>query len=410
MSRLRRGTSLWLHARKVGPIRAPVLRGLHVADLAIIGGGITGCAAAHQLASAGARVVLIEAARIGRGSTAASTALLMQEPDADFGDLAGRYGTSGARDIWEASRLAVRSLIGTLKRLPGAPPVESRPSIYFTRSAEQLPALRKELAARHRAGLAGEWLTSAKLRRAAGFDAAGGILTRGNGQVDPYSACMAFARAAQRAGAHLHERTRARVIRQRGGGVEVDTGSGRIAAQRVVIATGYATPEFRPLAGRFRLSDTYVVATPPLGRAARAAIGLGDVMLWDTGRPYHYGRWTHDYRLLFGGHDQPHKRKTTAATIDRRVSALLAERHDLFPGGRSIEVDFAWEGLFATTPDGLPYIGTHRHYPRHLFALGYGGNGMTFGFLAAQIIARHVRGQELPTDALFRFNRLKPVD
>ena len=51
------------------------------------------------------------------------------------------------------------------------------------------------------------------------------------------------------------------------------------------------------------------------------------------------------------------------------------------------------------------YIGTHRHYPRHLFALGYGGNGMTFGFLAAQIIARHVRGNALPADALFRFNR-----
>ena len=62
-------------------------------------------------ASAGARVVLIEAARIGRGSTAASTALLMQEPDVDFGDLRGRYGASGARQVWEASRLAVRSLI-----------------------------------------------------------------------------------------------------------------------------------------------------------------------------------------------------------------------------------------------------------------------------------------------------------
>ena len=70
----------------------------------------------HRL---GARVVLIEAARIGRGSTAASTALLMQEPDADFGDLAGRHGASGARQVWEASRLAVRGLIRTLKRLPG---------------------------------------------------------------------------------------------------------------------------------------------------------------------------------------------------------------------------------------------------------------------------------------------------
>src|ERR671910_1271370 len=114
MSRLRRGTSLWLHAREVEPVRAPVLRGLHSADLAIIGGGITGCAAAHQLAKAGVRVVLIDAARNGRGSTAASTALLMQEPDADFGELAGRYGASGARDIWESSRLAVLGVVREL--------------------------------------------------------------------------------------------------------------------------------------------------------------------------------------------------------------------------------------------------------------------------------------------------------
>jgi glycine/D-amino acid oxidase-like deaminating enzyme len=407
MSRLRRGASLWLHARKVEPARAPALRGHHSADVAIVGGGITGCATAHQLASAGARVVLIDAARIGRGSTAASTALLMQEPDADFGELAGRYGARRAREIWETSRLAVRRLVRTLKTLPGAPPVESRPSIYFTRHDEQVDALKKELEARHRAGLSGEWLTPARLRGAAGFDAAGGILTRGNAQVDPYSACMAFARAARRSGAQLHEHTRARMIRQRGSEVEVDTGRARISAHWVVIATGYATPEFRPLAGRFRLSDTYVVATPPLDRTARAAIGLRDVMLWDTERPYHYARWTADDRLLFGGHDQPHKRKTTAATIDRRISALLTERHDLFPGGRNAGCDYAWEGLFATTPDGLPYIGTHRHYPRHLFALGYGGNGMTFGFLAAQIIERLVRGKPRPQDALFRFGRLR---
>ena len=405
MSRLRRGESLWLAAGKVEPVRAPPLRGHRSADLVVIGGGITGCAVAHQLASAGARVVLIEAARIGRGSTAASTALLMQEPDADFGDLAGRYGTAGARHVWEASRKAVQGLIRTLQGLRGAPHVETRPSIYFTRRDEHVRALKRELDGRHRAGIRGEWLTAERLRRVAGFTAAGGILTRGNAQVDPYAACMAFARAAQRAGARLHEHTRARTIRQRGDGVEVDTGSARISAPRVVIATGYATPEFRPLAGRFRLSDTYVAATPPLDRTARAAIGLREVMLWDTERPYHYARWTHDHRLLFGGHDQPHKRKPTPATIDRRISALLDERHELFPGGRQIDCEYAWEGLFATTPDGLPYIGTHRHYPRHLFALGYGGNGMTFGFLAAQIIARYVRGKAIPADALFRFNR-----
>ena len=54
----------------------------------------------------------------------------------------------------------------------------------------------------------------------------------------------------------------------------------------------------------------------------------------------------------------------------------------------------------------LSTIGTHRRYPRHLFALGYGGNGMTFGFLAAQMIARALTGRPHQDDALFAFGRV----
>jgi glycine/D-amino acid oxidase-like deaminating enzyme len=406
-ARLRHGTSLWLDARSPTAVRAPALHGNHETDVVIVGGGITGCIAAYRLASAGVRVVLIDAARIGRGSTAASTALLMQEPDADFGRLAARYGTSGARAIWQMSRQAVRALIRTLARLPGAPDVQRRPSLYVTRRADQVRELRQELTARHRAGLAGDWLTPERVQRLAGIDGAGGILTRGNAQVDPYRACLAFARAAQHAGASLHEHTRARIIRSHASGIDVDTGRARIAAATIVVATGYATPDFRPLAGRFRLSDTYVVGTAPLAHARRQAIGLADVMLWDTERPYHYARWTASHRLLFGGHDRPHTRKTTAATIACRVATLVAELHEWYPAARDARVEYAWEGLFATTPDGLPYIGPHRRYPRHLFALGYGGNGMTFAFLAAQIITRMIQGTSQPADQLFRFGRLR---
>ena len=68
----------------------------------------------------------------------------------------------------------------------------------------------------------------------------------------------------------------------------------------------------------------------------------------------------------------------------------------------------AMTSAFAATPDGLPYIGTHRRYPRHLFALGYGGNGMTFSFLAARILTRLVEGRPHPRDAFFSFSRTLP--
>ena len=77
----------------------------------------------------------------------------------------------------------------------------------------------------------------------------------------------------------------------------------------------------------------------------------------------------------------------------------------LLPPLATIENDFAWEGLFATTPDGLPYIGAHEEYPRHLFALGYGGNGMTFGFLAAGLLLKWYRGERSSDHELFAFDR-----
>src|SRR4029450_8089538 len=86
-----------------------------------------------------------------------------------------------------------------------------------------------------------------------------------------------------------------------GHGVRIRTREGMVRADRVIIATGYATPQFRPLAGRFRMYRTYVLTTEALDRVQRDDIGLSDVMVWDTERPYHYARWLPQRRLLLGG-------------------------------------------------------------------------------------------------------------
>ena len=79
----------------------------------------------------------------------------------------------------------------------------------------------------------------------------------------------------------------------------------------------------------------------------------------------------------------------------------------MFPALKEIEIEYAWEGLFAATPDGLPFIGPHRRNPRHLFALGYGGNSMTFSFLAARLLFDAVRNVQNADHRLFAFNRLR---
>ena len=406
MPRLRVNTPLWLGPDAAPGVRFPSLRGELDVDVAVIGGGITGAALAWRFAGAGFRVAVVEAARVGRGSTAASTALLMQEPDEDLSELTRRYGRRRARRIWQLSLEATRDFIATLQRLRIRCDLERRDSIYYAPDSAGAKRLSDEHRRRTAAGVDARWLEGPALRRAIGFAAAGAIRTRGNAQADPYAACVGLMRAAAAAGARVYERSPVTAIRPSRHDVVVRTARGSSRADRVLIATGYATPSFEPLQARFRMLNTYVLATRPLTRAERRRVGLGAVMLWDTGRPYHYARWTPDHRLILGGRDRPAvAERERRAALDEGTRGVRDDFARLYPALAEIDVDGRWEGLFATTPDGLPFIGPHRRYPRQLFALGYGGNGMTFGFLASRLLLDWYRGDRSADHDLFRFAR-----
>jgi glycine/D-amino acid oxidase-like deaminating enzyme len=397
---------VWLSPDRPRDGRYPRLRGRHEADVAIVGGGITGAIAALTFARAGLRVALLEAGRIGSGSTAASSALLLQEPDHGLGQLARRYGQPVARRLWQLSQESVQSLVALLRDASIRCDLEARDTIYYTIDAHGVDPLRAEHAARVRAGFHADFMDPHALRTEAGVPARAAIRSRGNAHCDPLRACTGLVRAAETAGAAVWEQSPVRRIEPSRDAVLLRTRAGTVRAARVVVATGYATPLFRPLAGRFEAIRTYVAATAPLGARERQALGLADVMLWDTRRPYHYARWTADGRLLLGGADRPLAGGSPAAArLAAARGRIRAHFEPLLPALADLPLTHTWEGRFANTPDSLPYIGPHRRYPRHLFALGYGGNGMAFGPLAARILLEQFLGVHSNDHALFRFGR-----
>jgi glycine/D-amino acid oxidase-like deaminating enzyme len=351
-------------------------------------------------------VALLEARTIGSGSTAASTALLMQEPDKDLYELAERYGRARARRMWTSLIRATRDLSSAIENLEIDCDFHERDSIYFTFDPRKVSVLERELRERKRAGLPGRWLSSAALERVSGIAGEGAIATGGNAEVNPVKACRGFVRKAAAGGAKVFERSPVKRIVRTGQGVRVHTVGGMILADQVVVATGYATKDFKPLVGRFRLKDTFVIATRRLPAPLRRGLLAKRAMVWDTDRPYHYLRGTDDGRLILGGEDVKHRSNRDGAarlTVGRkRLMAYLAR---VYPTLADERPEYAWGGLFAETTDGLPYIGAHRRYPGHLFALGYGGNGMTASFLAAQILLGRYRRDSDPRESLFAFNR-----
>ena len=135
--------------------------------------------------------------------------------------------------------------------------------------------------------------------------------------------------------------------------------------------------------------------------------GWGDdrCLIWESARPYFYARTTGDGRVVMGGADRPfagaERRRRMLLRQTRRVEGQFRR---LFPAIR-FDVDWRWGGTFGDTRDGLPYIGTVRQFPNGYFALGYGGNGITFSWIAANLLLDRFLDRRNPDLEIFRFDR-----
>jgi glycine/D-amino acid oxidase-like deaminating enzyme len=154
------GRPLWLPrgGRRLSPAYGSLDRDLEV-DVAVIGGGVTGSIIAAVFADAGVQVALVEAGLIGHGSTAASTALLLREPDASIGELARRFGLARAVRIWQLSTDAARGLVRSLKHFDVDCDLTELDSVYYTTKLGKVDWLRAEFRRRQKAGLKAAWLT-----------------------------------------------------------------------------------------------------------------------------------------------------------------------------------------------------------------------------------------------------------
>src|SRR5688572_28980149 len=80
------------------------------ADVAVVGGGITGLTAAFLLAEAGKTVVLLERARCALVDTGHTTAHVTMVTDTRLGELAKRFGHAHAQAIWDAGLAAIAEI------------------------------------------------------------------------------------------------------------------------------------------------------------------------------------------------------------------------------------------------------------------------------------------------------------
>jgi glycine/D-amino acid oxidase-like deaminating enzyme len=160
-----------------------LLQGNLTADVVVIGGGFTGCAAAYTLSQAGLDVVLVEANRLASGSTERSIGAVLPIPDLPLVSVQKTAGKREARVAFTELRRSAGDLASTLKRLgvrcdfAGLPLIVNAP---FTNDAS---LLQKEATARKAIKLDAAWLTPAMARQTLVTETQGAMRLRDAGDL-----------------------------------------------------------------------------------------------------------------------------------------------------------------------------------------------------------------------------------
>lgn len=398
---IRSSQAWWLLRNGIGDA-GPALSESVDCDVAIIGAGITGALIADALVATGARVVVLDRGAPAQGSTAASTALVQYENDTHLVDLVKSLGAERATLAYRASVQSFALLEARFPELLAQCDYQRRESVYLASNGRAVEVLGAELAARRAIGINVDWIGEDDLRRRYGCLRPGALVSPLAATLDPLRFTRGVLSGCVRHGVKVHARSEVQGIDEAGDGLQLRVAGGHaVRAGHVVVAAGYASMDFAPPLAD--IDNTFALVTKPLPDAARAA---GMAQIWESARPYVYLRGTADGRIMLGGADVPFKSPAARDLLLARQVHQLARAYEGLFGEKLPEIEYAWAGSFGRTRDGLPYIGrVPGGNPRLLFALCYGGNGITFAAQAGGMIRAAIEGRAHPLDEVFGFTR-----
>lgn len=396
---LRTGRSPWLDPAPRRPRLARLPRRLRT-EVLIIGAGISGVLVAHALAERGHEVTLIDRRMPLTGSTAASTALLQFEIDTPLIHLARRLGVRRAGRAWLRSKAALDALSATIHRAGLGATVATRASLYLAGDVLDARGLAAEAAARARLGLPSRWLGRRELQRLHGLRRAAAIHSEGNLAAQPLALAMGMLRRCLARGVRIHAPHEARELAASRRNVQVATADGaEIEARHVIFCTGYELPAIlRDLDGH-RIVSTWALATCP----QPARLWPGSPLIWEAADPYLYVRSTPDGRVICGGADEPLRNAVLRDRMTPRKTAMLQLALGRLLPQLDTTAEYRWAGSFGQSDSGLPRIGAIPGHPRCHAVLGFGGNGITWSMMAAEMLTAAVAGIHDPDAALFAF-------
>ncbi|HEY5371557.1 MAG TPA: FAD-binding oxidoreductase [Hanamia sp.] len=399
---LKSGFPYWLIKNGL-PYNYPTLDDSLQTEVVVLGGGISGALSAFYLAEAGIDCVVVDARSIGLGSTCASTSLLQYEIDVPLSRLQTMIGYNKAVRSYQLCAEAIIKIKEISEKI-GFAEFEYKKSLYYAASKKDISFLKEEYKIRKENNFEVTLLENKSIGNIFGFNAPAAILSELGAQTNAYSFTHALHQYNLKKGAKVFDRTNVTKIHHNKDGVILTTQNKKaIKAKHLIYAVGYEAVNFinKKIVN---LNSTYAIISEHYDVDNFA--WPGEVLIWNTDDPYLYLRTTKDRRIIIGGRDEkfynPQKRDRL---LDQKSDRLEKDFQKLFPK-IPFKKEYKWTGTFGTTKDGLPFIGPYKSLPNSYFSLGFGGNGITFSQIAAEINRDLILGIKNKDASLFSFERL----
>jgi glycine/D-amino acid oxidase-like deaminating enzyme/nitrite reductase/ring-hydroxylating ferredoxin subunit len=383
--------SYWVHSTPPRDLPSAELPG--ETDVVVVGGGIAGVTTAYLLTQAGKQVVLLEADRLGLGTTGGTTAKVSAQHGMKYYQLALNRGKEAAEAYAASNSAALEWIADESTQVGSNCDFERRDCYIFTRDSEQRDEIALEVAEAVQAGLPME-LVEGDIGLP--FDVAAAAKLPDQAQFDPRRWLLALAERAVSQGCVIVEHSRVSGVRGTSSPFTVKTPQGDVRAPDVVIATHY------PILDR----GLFFARLDPIHDLVAAA------------------EIAEQLPGMYKGLDTGHSVRTVPTADGRQLLIALGEHHRTGEAGDASEryqrlarwaqaefdikePAYRWSAHDLNTPDGMPYIGRYHPMARGLWvATGFGQWGMTGGTLAGLLLSDLITGIGNPWAELYDPSRV----
>jgi glycine/D-amino acid oxidase-like deaminating enzyme/nitrite reductase/ring-hydroxylating ferredoxin subunit len=365
-------------------------------DVAIVGAGMVGVAAAVLLKRQGRKVALIEAGSVGGGVTAYTTAKVASSHGLHYDKVRSSFGEDGARQYAQANQDGLARIAAFVDELGIDCDWRRKPSFVYSVDEAERGTIESEAEAARAAGLPVSLVDEAPELP---FPIVAAVRYDDQAEFHPVKYLRALVQEVPGGGSHVFEHTRI-VAASDGRPAKVSTAAGvSVTADHVIVATHFPFMDRGLYFARMHPERSYALGVYVDDHRVEG-------MYLSTESPAHTMRSIPTERgemLLVGGEShkvgQSDERERYAA-----VEAWAREHWNVR------EVAYRWSTQDAMPVDGVPYIGKLNPGAKSLWvATGFRKWGLTNGMAAATILSEQIAGRDVPYAKVFDSTRAKPL-